>query len=62
MKVGEVVLFRKDEEVDYGVIESLQSIGGIDNVWSHWSDCRSVLRSPVSYLTVLAPKCIGVWK
>lgn len=61
MKAGEVVLFNKDVEVDYGVIKAVENIAGIDNVWSYWSDYSRPLRSPVTHLTVIAPRIIGEW-
>lgn len=62
MKAGEVVLFRNDGDVDYGVIKTIESIAGIDNVWSYWSDYSSLLKSPVVHLTVIAPRIIGEWQ
>ncbi len=61
MKVGEVVLFRNDFEIDYGVIKDIENIAGIDNVWSYWSDYSRILKSPVTHLTVIAPISIGRW-
>ncbi len=61
MKAGEVVLFRKGVDIDYGVIKTVESIAGIDNVWSYWSGYCNQLRSPVSHLTVIAPRIIGEW-
>lgn len=61
MKAGEVVLFRNAVDIEYGVIKTVENIAGTDNVWSYWSDYSNQLRSPVSYLTVIAPRIIGEW-